>query len=569
MDGAYPTMTVKRWRKLPAPPPGFSQRLGFPPFQAHLLYNRGIRERSQVGPYLAADWRLRNDPMLLPDMDVAVSRLRGALDNGETIGVFGDFDADGVTGTALLVRGLGDLGARVVPYLPNRLDEGHGLSVQAVQMLADRGVTLLVTVDCGATSVDEMAFAASLGLDTIVTDHHMMTDTHTPACALINPKRPDSAYPYSDLTGVGMAFKLFEALSAELNMPWPSHLLGLVALGTVADMGPLTGENRFLVKEGIDHLRNTESPGIKALAGTARVKLSSLDTEDLSFRLIPRLNAPGRMGDAQLSLDLLTTVSEDEARSLAQSMEALNQERRALTEEAMEEAAAQLPLESGREDVPPIVIVESETWPPGILGLIAGRLSERYDRPAIAICRGPEASRASARSGDAFDLFSLLEPNQELFDRFGGHAQAAGFTLPTASLPALRDRIVPAAEAMLDGFQPRAEIEADCEVPLALPAREQFDFIQSLQPFGAQNAAPVFLTRRARVVDARMVGQDGRHLKLRIWDGSTGWDAIAFRQGGMLEAAQDRIDVLYTVGLNDWGGRARIQLNVLDMRRAL
>ena len=551
-----------------APPAGFSQALGLPPFQAHLLYNRGIRDLSEVGPYLAADWRLRNDPMLLPDMGSAVQRLRMALDRGEAIGVFGDFDTDGITGTALLVEGLRGLGATVLPYLPDRVEEGHGLSTQAIQMLADRGVGVLVTVDCGATSVDEIAFAASQGVDTIVTDHHNMEAVLSPALALINAKRADSAYPYPHLTGAGMAFKLMEALFAELDKPWPSHLTGLAALGTVADIGPLTGENRFIVREGLERLRQTESPGVAALAESAGVGLSSLDVEDLSFRLIPRLNAPGRMGDARLSLDLLTTTSADEAHSLAQEMERINDERRLLTEEAMQEAFAQIPLESGAEAMPPVVFVESDVWSPGILGLVAGRLSERHGRPAVAVARGPETSRASARSVEEVDLYGLLEPARELFLRFGGHAQAAGFTVPTDSLPALKRSVLSTAEGMVGGVKPVEEKVADCETPVSLPARHQFEFVQSLAPFGAKNPAPVFLTRGAKVVGSRLVGRDDRHLKLRIWEGGAGWDAIAFRQGGMLEAARERIDLLYTVEMNEWRGTSRVQLNVVDLRRA-
>ncbi|MCH7714193.1 MAG: DHH family phosphoesterase [Chloroflexi bacterium] len=337
--------------------------------------------------------------MLLPDMSDAVSRLTKALDAHELIGVFGDFDTDGITGTALLVRGLEEVGARVAPYLPDRLDEGHGLNDDAVRALTKRGVTLLVTVDCGTSSVDEIALAASLGADTIVTDHHNLTDNPPVSCALINPKRPDSAYPYPDLTGVGMAFKLVEALYADIGEPWPGHLLELVALGTVADVGPLTGENRFLVKEGIERLRTTQNPGIRALADVSKVKLASLATDDLSFRLIPRLNAPGRLGSARTSLDLLTAKSEEDAASLANELELMNSERRALTEEAMQEAERQVARNSGQEGVAPLVFVESEAWSPGILGLIAARLTDIYHRPAIAVARGSRSSRASRAVG--------------------------------------------------------------------------------------------------------------------------------------------------------------------------
>ena len=559
-------MTSKTWHKLPAPPAGFSQAVGLPPFQAHLLYNRGIRHRSEIEPYLSADSRLRNDPMLLPDMGSAVSRLTKAIDANELIGVFGDFDTDGITGTALLVRGLGDVGARVLPYLPDRLDEGHGLNDDAVRALTGRGVTLLVTVDCGASSIDEIALAASLGADTIVTDHHNLTDNPPASFALINPKRSDSAYPYRELTGVGMAFKLVEALYAEIGEPWPAHLLELVALGTVADVGPLTGENRSLVKEGIERLKTTQNPGLRALADVSKVKLASLATDDLSFRLIPRLNAPGRVGSARTSLDLLTTTSEEEAALLASQMELMNRERRALTEEAMQEAERQVAQVSADEGVPPLAFVESEAWTPGILGLIAARLTDLYHRPAVAVARGSATSRASARSIPGLDLYAVLAASAGMFDRFGGHSQAAGFTVPTASLPALRRQLVATASEKLDGVDLIEELDVECEVPLSLPCQVEFDFVQTLSPFGAENPAPVFLTRGARVIDARTVGRDRQHLKMRLGDDGGSWDAIAFRQGDMLAAARDRIDVVYTVALDNWGERPKVQLTVLDMR---
>ncbi|MCI0438327.1 MAG: DHH family phosphoesterase, partial [Chloroflexi bacterium] len=370
--------TAKEWRRRDAPPAGFAAALGLPFFQAHLLYNRGIRSRAEVEPFLFADVRLLNNPFLLPDMDRAVARLTKALKIGETIGVFGDFDTDGVTGTALLVRALRDLGGSVIPYLPDRVDEGHGLNGQAMRQLQDMGVSLLVTVDCGATSVEEVAWANRAGIDTIITDHHTLLPALPEACALINPRREDSAYPYGHLTGVGMSFKLVEALYATLGRPWPEHLLELVALGTVADIGPLTGENRFLVKRGLENLNKTQSPGIRALVSAAGLKLGALDTESLSFGLIPRLNVAGRLDHANLSLNLLTTASESQAEALAYELNRRNSERQRLTEICVAEAQGQIEAGGG---VTSIIIVESKDWIPGVLGLIASKLVDTYYRP--------------------------------------------------------------------------------------------------------------------------------------------------------------------------------------------
>ncbi|MCY3638737.1 MAG: DHH family phosphoesterase, partial [Chloroflexi bacterium] len=292
--------------------------------------------------FLNADERLLNDPKMLPDMPKAVERLRQALDGGEHIAIFGDFDADGITGTALLTTALRSLGAKVTPLLPNRADEGHGLNTRAVNLMAEGGASLLITVDCGTTSVDEVDQAAELGIDTIITDHHTVLPQVPASHALINPRHPDSLYPFGGLTGVGMSFKLIEALYGALDEDWPEHLLEFVALGTVADVGPLQGENRFLVKRGLESLNRTDNPGIQALAGSARMNMGTLDTESLSFGIIPRLNVPGRLSDPKVALHLLTTDSADVARSLADEIEHLNCKRQELTHRAVAEAEAQV-----------------------------------------------------------------------------------------------------------------------------------------------------------------------------------------------------------------------------------
>ena len=560
-------MQHKVWARLPAPPVGFARTMGLPPFQAHLLYNRGLRRPAEAEVFLKPDETLLNDPSLLPDMDAAVARLRIALQRGETVGVFGDFDTDGITGTALLARALGDLDAAVVTYLPDRVAEGHGLSERALLQLRESGVTLLLTVDCGATAVDEVRLASSLGIDTIVTDHHVLHGVLPEAVALIDAWRPESRYPYPHLTGVGMAFKLAQALYQDLGRTWPEDLLELVALGTVADVGPLTGENRYLVKEGIERLNATAHPGIRALMDSAGVKPGSLDTESLSFGLIPRLNVAGRLAHPRTSLELLTATNAETAEALAQQLSVKNSERQMLTERGVEEARSQLEEEIARSGVPLLIVVASESWALGILGLIAGRLAEQYHRPAVAISVGDEVSRASARSISEFDIENALTECRDLLLRFGGHPRAAGFTAETSSLTEVKHRLQATAEERLRGVELVPRIDIDCEVSPALLAGGTFDFIQTLAPFGEGNPAPVFLTRNARVLEARQVGSDSRHLKMRLWHSGAAWDAIAFRQGDRISEAEERIDLVYNVGLNDWGHTPRLELTVLDFRR--
>ena len=563
-------MTSKVWRRLPSPPAGFAAEMGFPPFQAHLLYNRGIRRRSEIDPFLAADARLQNDPMLLPDMEKAVVRLRDALRAGETVGIFGDFDTDGVTGTALLASALRDLGIPVVPYLPHRVDEGHGLNEHAVRILRDQGVTLLVTVDCGATSVDEVALATSLGIDSIITDHHTLHDGSglPAACAIVNPRRHDSSYPYPHLTGVGMSYKLVEALYADLGRSRPDHLLELVALGTVADLGPLTGENRYLVKQGLKHLNATQNPGIQALVSCASLRLGSLDTEALAFGLIPRLNAAGRLDHASTSLDLLTATSLEMAKPLAAELERRNIERRLLTRQGVREAEQQVEAEIEANGIPSIILVGSENWAPGILGLIAGKLADSYYRPVVAVSLGEVVSRASARSIPEFNVVGALRETQEEFIRVGGHPQAAGFTIATTSLHRLRGALRALAAERLDGLELVPQIQIDCEVSPTLLVGDNRGFIESLSPFGEGNPAPVFVTTSAQVMEARTVGDASRHLKMRLRHGGSIWDAIAFEQGDRMDVARDEIDLVYTLGVDTWGANPKLQLTVLNLRPA-
>ena len=556
--------TTKHWYKLAPPPAGFSRELGLPPFQAYLLYNRGVRGRSDAADFLSADSGDSHDPMLLPDMDRGVSRLASAVDSGETVGVFGDFDTDGITGTALLTQAVRDLGGKVIPYLPDRVKEGHGLNELAVRYLRDQGVSLLVTVDCGVDSVAEVELAASLGMDSIITDHHTLPHELPAPCALINPRRSDSEYPYAHLTGVGMAFKLVEALYSHVGRPPPEHLLELVALGTVADVGPLTGENRYLVKRGLELLNATQSPGIQALAAVANLKMGSIDAESLAFGLIPRLNAAGRLDHPAISLELLTAEDPEQARTLAASLEQKNSERRALADQSVREAEQQIDAE-GDCDQPSMIVVSSGEWVPGVLGLIAGNMAESYYRPCVAVSVGDETSRASARSIPEFDIVGALGECSDLFTRFGGHSRAAGFTVPTSSLPEVTRRLRASAREKLEGVDLRPKIAIDCETSPALFGDANMQFIQSLAPFGEANPAPVFLTRNVRMIEARHVGDGARHLKLRFRHDGSSWDAIAFRQGGKMDALTERMDLVYTVGVNSWGGRGRVQLTVLDL----
>ena len=550
----------------PEPPPGFAESLGFPDFQARLLYNRGVRSRAQADAFLAADQRLSNDPFLLPDMRQAVDRLRRAVDAGETIGVFGDFDADGLTGAAVVTTALTELGAKVVPYLPDRTSEGHGLNPLAVGSIRAQGVTTMVTVDCGSTAVDEVELASTLGIDTIVTDHHTMSGSLPGATAVVNPKRNGSEYPYLGLTGAGLSYKLVEALWADLEKPLPEHLLEIAALGTVADVGPLTGENRYIVKRGLELLNSTSHPGIEALIARCRLEKGKIDSRGVSFSLVPRLNASGRLGDAHLSLNLLTATNKDEAVALADRLEQANDRRRELSQLAYKQAMEQ--VESDGSSAAPLIFVEHREWVPGILGLVANRLSEAFHRPVAAVAVGPQLSRASMRSIPEFDVVEALGLVEDRLVRYGGHPAAAGFTVPTHGLDDLKAEMGDIASRHESAANAVPSIEIDCETAPAVVDRATLDFMESLAPFGEGNPAPTLVTTGMRVSESRTVGRTNAHLKMWLVHGGRMWEAIAFNQADRAISAGDVVDAVYNVGLNEWGGVTRMELRVLEVRRS-
>jgi single-stranded-DNA-specific exonuclease len=520
-----------------------------------LLYNRGVSEPAAVAPFLAADERLAGDPFLLPGMDHAVERVRQALARGEKIAVYGDFDADGITATVLLVQGLTQLGARVMPYIPHRREEGYGLNFTALRRLRDEGITLLITVDSGTSDIAEVDFARSLGQEIIITDHHAVSSSLPRAWAIINPKRPDSPYPCRELSGVGVAFKLLQALGAGLDV---ERSLDLVALGTVADMSPLLGENRYLVKRGVEVLNNTRRVGLQELVRHAGLSMGSLDAGSIAYMLAPRLNAAGRIDNAILSYDLLITESPEKADRLAEIIEEKNAERQRLTAEVLAKAKEKLPDPSL-----PLIMVGSDDYPSGVVGLVASRLVDEFYRPAIVLELGREVSRGSARSIPEFNIVNALAACRELLQRFGGHAQAAGFMVSNANLPILSERLLKMAQAQLAGVDLHPALTIDAEVsPTSLGGL--FQLTRQLAPFGQGNPVPCFLSRGAKVKECRAVGDDGCHLLLKLQYGNVTWDAIGFGLGNMVDQVTSRLDIVYNLGVDDWRGTELLRIHLLD-----
>jgi len=564
----------KRWQIAPSAPPSHIARFpNLPPIVVQVLYSRGIADPIAVVAFLDGEEGDMN-PFTLKGVSAAVTRLRRALRVGEPIAVYGDFDADGVTATALLVQTLRALGGRVRPYIPHRVDEGYGLHEESLTQLAQDGVRVVVTVDCGVRALKEVAHADRLGLDVIVTDHHSVGDQLPEAVSVIDPKREDGRYPFSELAGVGVAYRLAQALlrshrqtpvtAQEISLQ-EEELLDLVALGTVADMVPLLGENRALVGQGLACINRMERPGIKALCRQAGLEPGQVDAAAIAYALAPRINAAGRMAHAEIAYQLLETENPADAERLAGELGRLNRERQQLTRETQEHARQ---LAEADGDLP-LLFAASPDFMPGIVGLVAGRLTEEFYRPVVVVEVGDRVSRGSARSIPEFHITQALDACEELLIRHGGHAAAAGFTVSNENLDELADRLRALAVEQLSGVELVPSLAVDAEIELAQMSWELQQALTQLEPCGYANPSPLFASRNVRLLGQRAVGKDGRHLKLALSDGQAPWDGIAFRQGEWAGKLPDHVDIAYHLEVNEWNDRRRLQLNVQDVRPAV
>ena len=531
-----------------------------PPLIAQLLYNRGIK-LEDIGPFLSAEPGLEGNPFLLPDIPQAVSRVYKALLAREKIAVYSDFDVDGVTAAVILVEGLSRLGAEVIFYIPDRFSEGHGLKISALEKLQAQGADLVITADCGVTDLAEVKHAQKIGIDVVITDHHIPLGSLPQAIAVVDPKRKDSVYPYPDLAGAGVAFKLLQALfHKDSKEKWLASFLDLLALATVTDLVPLVGENRYLVKEGLRELNNSSRTGIQEMVKLAGLKLGELATEDISWVLGPRLNAAGRMNNASTSYQLLTTQSPEEARLLALELEENNAERQKLTREVLSRA---------REKVAnkvhlPVLIEGDESYSVGVIGLVAGKLANEFYKPAIIINLGPELCQGSCRSIAEFNIASALAECHDLLTAFGGHPLAAGFTVARQNLAQLEQRLMSLAMDQLGHLDLRPELAIDAELPLSVLAGDTFNLIQKLSPFGRGNPQPTFLTRGVEVVECRNFGNHGEWLRLKLKQGNVTWQAVDFESQRKREEIPSRIDIVYNLEKRRWNGEEVLRLNLLD-----
>lgn len=552
-----------------------SSTLGVSPLVARLLINRGITSPSAAERFLTPHFDDLFDPYLLPDMDAAVGRLAAAIASGERIFVHGDYDADGVTSAALCLRALQGLGADVVGFVPRRTD-GYDFQPYGAQKAKEAGASLILTADCGVTAVEAVAEARRLGIDVIITDHHRPGLTLPAAVAVVDPYREDAVVPFRELCGAGVAFKVLDALTGRLK---PEHqaafrrgFVDLVALGTVADATTLAGENRILVAQGLLMLTEARKKGIRALLASAGLLHKPVTAETIGWQLGPRLNAAGRMEDADLAYRLLITRDDAEAEQLAAQMESLNELRRTETDRIIQEALAEALTQEGRR----ILVLARSRWGKGLVGIAAGRIAELLRRPTLILAYDEKTDSygGSGRSYGDFNLLEVLHGCRDLLGRYGGHSASAGVNIAAANLEAFRERLHALAEGQISDEPRVPTLMIDAEISDARQLTPQFlSELESLAPFGRDNPEPLFLTCGAVVHETRRVGKDNNTawFQFRMPGRTQPVKGVRFKSGDWAErvGVGDSVDVVYSAKLNEWRGNVSVELTLHDLRPSL
>lgn len=569
-----PPILPDHYWHLPPPPTSEIQTLAraaqIPPLIATLLYRRGCRTVRQIEEFLNPSPARLNRPQTLPDINIATERIITALKKRERILIYGDYDVDGICGTAILVSVLKNLGGDVFYYLPHRHSEGYGVSPAGIDFAIKNGIQLLITNDCGSLDINTIALANRAGIDVIVTDHHEPGALHPPALAFVNPKRSDSSYPFRELAGAGVAFKLAWSLLAACNRTKEelTALLDLVGLGTIADVVPLVDENRIIARLGLAALKATGRLGIRALFATSRLNPKALTTRDITFGLAPRINAAGRIGHAQTALKLLLTEDEAAATQLASELERLNRARQEIEETIFADALRIVDAEKKYDRR--VIVIGQEGWNEGVIGIVAAKLVERFWHPCIMISLRGETGKGSGRSVTGFNLYEALRSTQKYLSAFGGHRYAAGLLLPAEHLPPFEEAINEfAANMPAEIFEPTLHIEAQAELSEINP--QLLHHLAKLQPFGPDNPEPIFATTGLEVVGyPRRIGKDKGHLKFKVRSGDTVLAAIAWGRSDEILNLQigkpGHLDICYTLTSDNYNGRNQPQLNVLDLK---
>ena len=559
-------MRYKVWKTAAPDPEGRAalEREGVHPLVASVLSSRGMKSLEQARAFLVARDNPLCDGAQMKDMDRAVARVRLALDRGEAMAVYGDYDVDGITATCLLTEFLSGLGGTVFPYIPDRMEEGYGLNREAIAALAGKGVSLIITVDCGITAEDEVAYAGQLGVDVVVTDHHECKAVLPAAAAVVNPHRPDCPYPFKNLAGVGVALKLAMTLvGPEQAEEVLTRFCDLAAIGTVADVMPMGGENRTIVQRGLQALEKPARLGLAMLVREAGLENRPLNSVSIGYALAPRINAAGRMGRAGVAVELLLAREPGRAIYLAQELCRLNKERQNV-EMGIFEQCEQLLAHKPQKGA---IVLADPSWHQGVVGIVASRLAEQHGCPAFMICLSGGVGKGSCRSYGGINLFAVLEGCQDLLEAFGGHELAAGFTVKQENILALAQRIrSQVASQAVQANQPELDVDVELDDPAVLDLAG-VDLLERLEPYGTGNPRPVFALTGAQVMSRNLVG-GGRHLKLKISKRGTTLDAIFFSAGDQLPEVGSRLDVAFYPQINEYRGTRTVQLHMVDLRQA-
>ena len=536
-----------------------AKKAGLGPETARLLFSRGIKDEDSLSRFLAPSLDDLHDPYLLHDMDKAVNRIRRAIEQGEFILVYGDYDADGMTSASILKETLEQLGAECLVYLPNRFTDGYGPNASVYKyFIEQQGISLIVTVDNGVAGHEAIDLAQSMGVDVIVTDHHSIPEVLPDAHAIVHPEHPESDYPFKHLAGCGVAFKLACALLEEVQV----ELLDLVAIGTIADMVSLTDENRIMVQYGLEVLRNTQRIGLQELFEIAGISSSDVTEETVGFQLAPRLNALGRLDDPNPAIELLTGFDDEEVREVALMIQEKNEERKEIVQAIYEEAKSLVDPNKS------VQVLAKEGWNPGVLGIVAGRLLEELGQAVIVLNIEDGRAKGSARSIEAVDIFEALNPHRELFIAFGGHAGAAGMTLEVEQLDTLSEILETYVKDKGIDAKGKNTLYLDEELDLENLSLDTVKSFERLAPFGMDNQKPIFYIRDFQVENARSIGAGDSHLKLKISKGTVDFEVVAFGQGSKdTEFSQvKQLELAVTLSVNQWNGQTTLQLMMVDAR---
>jgi len=543
--------------------------LGIPPIIANILLDRNINSEEQIRSFFKSHWSDSYDPYLLKGMDTAVKRIIKAVQEKEKIFIYGDYDVDGITSVSLLKIFLDRLGGDVHFYIPDRLTEGYGLSDSGISKAAEKNATLLITVDCGIKGVDEINKARDIGVDTIICDHHEPGAVLPPAIAILNPKQKGCTYPFKELAGVGVAFKLVQGVSKYLNLKeeYSKQYLDLVALGTAADIVPLVDENRLFVKEGLKSINRAERVGVRCLIKTAGLTGRRISTGQIVFMLAPRLNAAGRVGSAERGVRLLITENEQQAANLAQILESENRVRKNIDEKTFNEAREMLEaVYDVQEDR--IVVLAKEGWHPGVIGIVASRISEEINRPVVMISIEDSVGKGSARSIKEFDMYSALSLCKKNLIQFGGHKYAAGLTIDEVKIDEFREQLKAISLDMISDDALVKTINIDMQISLSDIDDSLVTYLKLFEPYGPKNMRPVFMSQNLQVIGTpRIVGNN--HLKFKVRENNKIFDAIGFNLGDLmyrLSPGENNLDMVYIIEENYWNGKTQTQLRVKDIK---